>query len=217
LKLDALCRREASQGEDYESITWRLGTPRGEYVLKRRLGAVLPLVHGSRLVVDVGVGPATLSQHFGCEVVGCDISVSMLRQAKQRISEAVLADAECLPFRNKVFEIAFESGCLPYVRDRLQVVKEMARVSRERIITFESNRWSLRRLVAGKSSAHPSPLQLAAYHEKLGLQPSVQLVGFAPFVQLKLFFEAWPQIERVIERTPLIRYLCGGILVHSRL
>ena len=216
MKPDGVSRKEASQAEDYELTTWKLGTPRGEYVLKRRLRAVLPLVRGSRLVVDVGVGPATLSQHFGCEVIGCDISVLMLRQAKQRISGVVLADAEYLPFRDKVFDVASESGCLPYVRHRHQVVAEMARVSRERIITFESNRWSLRRLVVGKSSAHPSPLQLATYHRKLGLEPSVQLVGFAPFVRSKLVFKFWPPIERLVEKTPLVRYLCGGILVHSR-
>lgn len=217
MKLDAIHRKEVSLAEEYELTTWKLGTPRGEYVLKRRLGAVLPLVSCSRLLVDVGVGPATLSQHFRCEVIGCDISVSMLRQAKQRISGVILADAEYLPFRDKVFDVAFESGCLPYVRGRLQVVKEMARVSCERIITFESNRWSLRRVVAGKTSAHPSPLQLAAYHRKLGLQPCVQLVGFAPFIQSKLVLKVWPPIEKAIEGTPLIQYLCGGILVHSRL
>jgi len=201
--------------EGYESAAWKLGTRRGEYVLNRRLEAVLPLLSGLRLLVDVGVGPATMSQHFPCEVVGCDTSLFMLKHAMKRISAVVLADADFLPFRDRAFDIAFESDCLPYVRDRVQAVREMARVSRGKVVTFDSNRWSLRRMISGKSGAHPSPPQLKNYHRGVGLRPLVQLVGFGPLVQSRVVFEMWPPIERMIERTPLLHYLCGGILVYS--
>jgi len=208
-------RTENEWAESYESENWKLETPRGEYVLNRRLEAVLPLMSGSRLTVDVGVGPATMSRHFPCEVTGCDRSISMLRQAKERISEVVLADADHLPFRDKAFDVAFESGCLPYVADREQAVVEMARVSSGRVVTLESNRWSLRRIITGRSGAHPSPGQLESYHTAVGLRPIVRLVGFAPFVQSRVVLAIWRPVERLIERIPVLRWFCGGILVYS--
>jgi ubiquinone/menaquinone biosynthesis C-methylase UbiE len=207
--------QENEWAEGYESETWKLETLRGGHVLNRRPEAVLPVLLGSRLVVDVGVGPATMSRHFPCEVIGCDRSLSMLKQAKKRITEVVLADADHLPFRDKAFDGAFESGCLPYIADRVQAVREMARVSSGRVVTFESNRWSLRRIITGRSSAHPSPPQLESYHTAVGLRPSVRLVGFAPFVQSRVVFAIWRPIKKMIERIPLLRCFCGGILVCS--
>lgn len=215
MKHEMNCERENEWATSYESQTWKPETPRGEYVLNRRLEAVLPILAGSRLVVDVGVGPATMSRHFPCEVIGCDRSLSMVKEAKKRITEVVLADADYLPFRDKAFDAAFESGCLPYVADRVQTIREMARVSSGRVVTFESNRWSLRRIITGRSSAHPSPPQLRSYHTAVGLRPFVQLVGFAPFVKSRSVFETWRPIERMIERTPILRYFCGGILEYS--
>ena len=215
MKQETHSEQENEWAESYESQTWKLETLRGEYVLNRRLGAVLPVLVGSRLVIDVGVGPATMSSHFPCEVIGCDRSLPMVKEARKRITEAVLADADCLPFRDKAFDAAFESGCLPYVADRVQAVREMARVSSGRVVTFESNRWSLRRIITGRSSAHPSPPQLRNYHTAVGLRPFVQLVGFAPFVKSRAVFAIWRPIEKMIERIPIMRYFCGGILVYS--
>jgi len=207
--------QENEWAEGYESETWKLETRRGEHVLNRRLEAVLPVLLGSRLVVDVGVGPATMSRHFPCEVIGCDTSLPMVKRARRGIAEVVLADADHLPFRDKAFDAAFESGCLPYVADRVQAVREMARVSSGRVVTFESNRWSLRRIITGRSSAHPSPPQLKGYHRTVGLRPFVRLVGFAPFLQSRVVFAIWRPIEKMIERIPLLRCFCGGILVYS--
>jgi len=215
LKQEARSEQESPWAESCESETWKLETPRGEYVLNRRLEAVLPVLSGSRLVIDVGVGPATMSRHFPCEVIGCDTSLPMLKHAKKRISEVVLADADHLPFRDKAFDTAFESSCLPYVGDIIQAVREMARVSSGRVVTFESNRWSLRRIITGRSSAHPSPPQLKGYHRTVGLRPFVRLVGFAPFLQSRVVFAIWRPIEKMIERIPLLRCFCGGILVYS--
>jgi ubiquinone/menaquinone biosynthesis C-methylase UbiE len=215
MKQETHGEQENEWAEGYESETWKLETRRGEHVLNRRLEAVLPVLLGSRLVVDVGVGPATMSRHFPCEVIGCDRSLPMVKRAKKRITEVVLADADYLPFRDKAFDGAFESGCLPYVADRVQAVREMARVSSGRVVTFESNRWSLRRIISGRSSAHPSPPQLESYHTAVGLRPSVRLVGFAPFVRSRFVFAIWRPIEKMIERIPLLRSFCGGILVYS--
>lgn len=202
----------------YERESWRLGTLRGEYVRTRRLASVKRLLREGELLLDVGVGPATMSRDFACTVVGCDRSLGMLREAKKKVFDVILCDAQYLPFMDKVYDVSFESSCLYLVPDRLKALSEMVRVANRMIITFESNRWSLRRLFTkAKLSKHPSPKVLKKYHKELGLKPELRMVGFAPFSSSKFVFRIWQPIEKMIESVPMLKYLCGGILVFSHI
>jgi ubiquinone/menaquinone biosynthesis C-methylase UbiE len=211
----ATARSGLRLAEEYEASSWKLGTPRGQHVLRRRLRAVLPLVASVETVLDVGCGPATLSQYFPCRTVGCDLSLSMLSSAKKRLHAVVLCDALHLPFKDGAFDKAFESSCLYLLGDKVGGLEEMLRVSRGGIVAFESNIWSLRRLLLGSKERHPSPPELKRYYTLAGVKPKVTYVGFAPFSSWKLVFRLWSLLEQLIERVPVLNYLCGGIMAYA--
>lgn len=201
--------------EEYEASSWKLGTLRGEHVLRRRLRAVLPLLANVETLLDVGCGPATLSQYFPCHTLGCDVSLSILSKAKQRLHAVVVCDALHLPFKDGAFDKAFESSCLYLLADKVRGIQEMLRVSKRGIVLFESNTWSLRRLLLGSKERHPSPPELKRYCTLAGVQPKVMYVGFAPFSSWKLVFRLWNLVEQLIERVPVLNYLCGGIMAYA--
>jgi len=207
-----------SDPKKYEATSWKLGTVRGQYVRQRRLEKTLQFLDKDELVLDVGVGPATMSKDFPCTVIGCDLSLNMLLVAKEKIEGVVYCDAQYLPFRDNIFDVSFESSCLYLVPEMKKALVEMVRVAKRAIITFESNPWSLRRLLtSAKLSRHPSPFKLRNMYVDLGLEPKMLMVGFAPYSSSKTLFKFWKHIEGVIERLPIIKYFCGGTLIISHL
>lgn len=206
-----------SDPENYERTSWKLETIRGEHVRQRRLGKSLLFIKRGDLVLDIGVGPATMSKDFPCTVVGCDLSLEMLHNAKKKIYSVVRCDAQSLPFVDKAFDVSFESGCLYLLPNKYKAMTEIVRVAKRVIITFESNRWSLRRLLTMKFSRYLSPFILKKIHKDLGLNPKMLMIGFAPFSSSKIIFKLWKLFEILIESLPPIKYLCGGILVVSNL
>ena len=206
-----------SDPEKYERTGWKLETVRGEHVRQRRLEKSLLFIKRGDLVLDVGVGPATISKDFPCTVVGCDLSLEMLHIAKKKINSVVRCDSQNLPFVDKAFDVSFESGCLYLIPNQYKALTEMVRVAKRAIITFESNRWSLRRLLTSTFSRYLSPLILKRMHKDLGLNPKMLMVGFAPFSSSKIIFKLWKIFEILIESLPPMKYLCGGILVVSNL
>jgi len=209
--------------EHYERTSWKLGTARGEHVRERRLHAAVRILKPNNSVLDVGCGPATLTKDFPCPVVGCDLSVTMLKKAKERIAEVVRCDAQQLPFRDKCFDVSFESSCLYLVGAREAMIREMERVGRKQVIIFESNRLSLRRLydkyLGGTimKPEHPSPSEVKRYMETVGLSPRVRMVGFSPLVGGSLLLKLWKPLEWFMESCPGIRCLAGGILASASL
>lgn len=104
-----------------------------------RIGRVLPL--GECSVLDVGCGPGVFTQHLRRRarvVVGVDASPAML--ARGQDGEAVVADAGCLPFADRSFDVVFEANVLHHVDDPQQTVREMARVARKAVVIIEPNR-----------------------------------------------------------------------------
>ena len=206
-----------SEVEKYERTGWKLGTLRGEHVRRRRLEKTLSFVEKGDLVLDIGVGPATLSQDFPCTVIGCDINLGMLLVARERIHGVVRCDAQHLPFADKVFDISFESTCLVQIPDKERALAEMIRVAKRTIVTFECNRCSLRRIFKRKQSTYLSFFTLRKMHKDMGLNPTMLMVGFAPFFTSKILFKLWKPFEDLIELLPFVKYLCGGVLVASNL
>ena len=209
--------------EHYEAYSWKLGTLRGEHVRQRRLQAVLQHLQKGVSLIDVGAGPATLSKDFPCHVVACDLSVPMLVAAKRRVGEVVRSDAQYLPFRDKSLDVSFESSCLYLVTEKSLMIKEMERVARKQVIIFESNRLSPRRVYekyikgVAVSPEHPSPREVMKYMSDAGLSPSLQMVGFSPFMGGGLALRFWKPVEWFVERCPGIRSFAGGILAYADL
>ena len=174
-------------------------------------------------MLDVGAGPATLSQHFPCRVIACDLSAPMLKKAKQRVDDAIRCDAQYLPIRDESLDVAFESSCLYLVSDKNGMISEMRRVARSRVILFESNRLSLRRLYDKYFKGlkmvpeHPSPTEVKKYMIQARLLPRMRMVGFSPILGGATVMKAWNPIEKFVESCLGLRGLSGGILAYADL
>jgi SAM-dependent methyltransferase len=91
-----------------------------------------------RRVLEVGSGSAMCSRWLagqGARPVAFDISAGMLRHARVAATATgidvalVQADAQYLPFRDGIFDIAFTAfGAVPFVEDSARVTREVARV-----------------------------------------------------------------------------------------
>jgi SAM-dependent methyltransferase len=104
----------------------------------RLLGPAGSLV-GAR-VLEVGAGSAMCSRWLagqGARPVAFDVSGGMLRHAIEAGAETgtvvplVQADAQCMPFSDRSFDLAFTAfGAVPFVADSAAVMAEVARVLR---------------------------------------------------------------------------------------
>ena len=64
-----------------------------------------------------GYGSALLARKWpNCQLTGCDLSIEMLRLARSRQMDAVLADLEQLPFRSRQFDFIWSSLALQWCR-----------------------------------------------------------------------------------------------------
>lgn len=94
------------------------------------------------LVLDVGCGigltASYLARHYGCRVVGVDVTPKMLRRAKEearrrrvgsRVSFAV-GDAQALPFAEGTFDVVMAESVAIFLADRPLGFREWARVTR---------------------------------------------------------------------------------------
>lgn len=92
------------------------------------------------MVLDIGCGNGFFTYYLGelaC-TIGADFSLNMLK--KNPCKNLVNADAYCLPFKNKSFDIVFESNLLHHLSEPEKALSEMKRASRKFIILIEPNR-----------------------------------------------------------------------------
>jgi ubiquinone/menaquinone biosynthesis C-methylase UbiE len=114
-------------------------TPVGKAVLKYEMTLVLDLlrpVRGER-ILDAGCGTGIFTREFlvrGADVVGLDISWTMLRWAKKEnetISKRwVTADMTLLPFADGVFDKTVSVTALEFIEDERRAVAELFRVTK---------------------------------------------------------------------------------------
>jgi len=100
-------------------------------------------------VIDIGCGTGIylewLLEDFDY-TVGIDISSNMIKSCKERIgkdprNEFLVADAQHLPFREDVFDIATVIETLHHIPDPPIAIKEIARISK-RVALYEPNHQS---------------------------------------------------------------------------
>ena len=144
-------QEEVASGYDAE----RFRGARGAFVdwLERRLldQAMKGLTPGSR-VLDLPVGTGRMARYLeskGHQVVGSDISLAMMHVAGELSGgRAVLVrgDGETLPFADNSFDVAVCFRLLVHLPEeaRLNVLREMSRVARTRIIAvYQPHRMAL--------------------------------------------------------------------------
>ena len=83
--------------------------------------------------LDVGSGPGIFHEVIKGNVISLDISIFMLINAPEK-EDRVQGDALQLPFRDNAFPCVFSSVTVCFVEDPRKLVKEMKRVSKNRIV-----------------------------------------------------------------------------------
>jgi len=135
------------------------------------------------LVLDVGCGTGLLFPHLAEDVnllVGLDFSRNILRQAKKRAEQfssvAILrADADFLPFKERVFNAVFAITLLQNMPNPLRSLHEIRRVARGKatvIVTGLKKEFSNERFVQ---------LLKEAKLEILVIRKDKQLKGYVAF------------------------------------
>ena len=77
--------------------------------------------------LEVGVGTGRFAKNLENVVVGVDVSSNMLRLAKKRGVEVILADASNLPFK-RVFDFVLFAFTICFVENPLEALREACRV-----------------------------------------------------------------------------------------
>ncbi|MBP6207838.1 MAG: methyltransferase domain-containing protein [Anaerolineales bacterium] len=89
-------------------------------------------MNSARRVLEVGCGTGAILREIPCAVHGLDLEPASLAECRIHAPGASLlcGDAHHLPYPDQSFDIVYCHFLLLWVRDPLQVVREMARVGR---------------------------------------------------------------------------------------
>ena len=82
-------------------------------------------------ILDLGCGDGQLTQRIaatGAQVLGVDASPEMVTVARERGTEAELANAETLPFHDATFDAVFSNAALHWVRSQDAMLAQVHRV-----------------------------------------------------------------------------------------
>jgi ubiquinone/menaquinone biosynthesis C-methylase UbiE len=94
----------------------------------------------SKRILDVGVGTGRFSQplqSMGIEVVGIDISKSMLEKALEKgTKDIIVTDACALPFRDSSFDEVLSVHALHLIKEWDTALKEISRVTKNHLISI---------------------------------------------------------------------------------
>lgn len=86
-------------------------------------------------ILDVGCGTGSFAVHARdynkkWSVTGIDIAPAMVAHTKQHC-EAMIANAEAIPYEDAAFDAVFSGVCLQWVDNKQQALREMARVTKK--------------------------------------------------------------------------------------
>ncbi len=139
-------------------------TPIGSLVKKYEAQLILDLLKSGKgeVILDAGCGTGIFTLDIlssGSKVVGLDISVPMLIQARKKLKgfpfRMVVADMLRLPFPESLFDGVVSITALEFVRDAKGAVKELFRVTRKGgtivVATLNSlSPWASKRIAEAK-------------------------------------------------------------------
>ncbi len=120
----------------YDATRWAGVSPE---IIERLLNTMRERFAGCRIILDIGTGTGRFAEYFnnsGLMIIGVDVSVPMMLQARQRgVRNLVRADAHYLPFRDQAFDASMMIHLLHLVRDWVQVIREVGRVTRKVLVS----------------------------------------------------------------------------------
>jgi len=135
------------QASHYENM---LG-PSHKHYMKRKADLLLRCIRekglNTKTILDVGCGTGELERNLAnqLEVVGVDLTVSMLRVAKDRYRDCEFMRASCnkLPFRDSVFTMVLVVNVLHHLKlnDRQALFSEVSKTLARggHVVVFEHN------------------------------------------------------------------------------
>ncbi len=143
-------------------------TPIGSLVRRYEARLILDLLGPApgETILDAGCGTGIFTDDLlskGPGIFGLDISLSMIRRAREKVSEGrfqpVVADMSALPFLDASFDKAVSITALEFIQDAKEAVDELLRVTRKGglVVVATLNRlspWAVRRTEEGKKG-HP--------------------------------------------------------------
>ncbi|NOX36609.1 MAG: class I SAM-dependent methyltransferase [Calditrichaeota bacterium] len=224
--------RNPFEGEIARYYDAWFSTPVGQYVervendlLFRMIGEVK-----GKAILDVGCGTGNhliaLYRRGAGLCVGIDRSRDMLEVFRQKLSSngpcIVRADAAHLPFREKIFDLCFSVTMLEFVSKPGNVIAEMHRVSRGRMVLAVLNRLAfsafLRKL---ESLLKPTPFRYARFISPFQLKhlvrcriPDARIRWYTTLAFFPFFPSRFRKVlERIDMRLSYSRFPFGAFLV----
>lgn len=176
------------------------------------------------LILDAGCGTGIFTLDIlqkGARVVGIDISLPMLRRAKEKSKEysfhGVTADMLALPFPREIFDRVISSTALEFIPEGEQAVQEMFRVAKKGAIivvaTLNSlSPWAQRRQAEATENSIFAQAIFRSPEELLALAPVKGMVRTAIHFQKN----EDPHRARFIEEEAQRKNLNTGAFVAAR-
>src|SRR3989344_5728176 len=123
-KLEKEFKAQKNAVWEYENIETEAGTMSWKNWKKKLI------VDKKGVVLDNGCGPGKLSLIIpeGNTIIGSDVSLDMLKEAKKRINFVVRAMSEKLPFKDNTFDVVYTDSMLHHLKSPEEGVKEVFRV-----------------------------------------------------------------------------------------
>src|SRR3989344_4040800 len=194
------------------------------------------IVDKKGLILDNGCGPGKLSLLIPKEntVIGCDVSLDMLREAKKRINFVVRAMAEKLPFKDGIFDVVYTDSMLHHLKNPIDGVKEVHRVlKKDGIAVFSETHAALvnRKL---RENAYRNREKFSEWHKNFekkelldAIKPyfeiySVENVSYLGYMYEgtnrkipcdKYLMKTFLAFDKIISKTPIIKNQSWHIIV----
>ena len=139
-----------------------------DWLEQRLLMKAIQDVRPGGKVLDLPVGTGRMARRLaaaGYRVVGADVSVPMLRLARELAIEAnepaglLRGEAETLPFADGTFDVAVCFRLLPHLpaEARTKILREMARVAHRVVAVYQPHKVSIWWLLSGLILRRPMP------------------------------------------------------------
>ena len=200
----------------FDAAASRYDAVTSAYAVRRRREFFLKHIKGD--VLEVGAGTGEMSRAFleqGHRVVATDISPNMVDQIKKKLSiEAMVADAEHLPFPDASFDTVVGAEMIYYLDHPELFVREACRVLRQggKIVLSSANdtmriydrlRALLRKLGIGDATYFDD--KISRFTNEKTLRRLLSDSGFQIIDRRKAIIFLMPQLDwlsRMCERTP---------------
>jgi SAM-dependent methyltransferase len=120
----------------YDATRWA-GIP--PPIMEKILNAMKDALKDCRTILDIGTGTgrfAQFFQHSGFIIVGVDVSLSMMAEARKKgVQDLVRADAHHLPFRDESFDGSIMVHVLHLMQNWVQAIHEVGRVTKTILVS----------------------------------------------------------------------------------